>query len=461
MENNIIIVQELINSFKSINLENIINSITKYQDKISNIHIPEDKAFAVNLEDFQSSENDIYKELLNLVNPINKIKTITFKDFEDYFNVRTKDFLSNNKDNSIELLDYHYYGNLKDGIKEGLGLYLEKSYKYFGKWKDNKEYGEGSILNYEPYKEFFSGHFQEADGKYEFKGFSIIFNDSSIKVFHGDLTNRGEHSKGVYVTYSLDDCSIKMYQGEQINYAKEGDGIELALNDIKNKEEFEVYKGHYISNKKRGIFKAYKYDHYLLSVNFIDELTIQTTDELNILKFKDQTTSSSSYFYGRIHINRKEDGKLVVSVQKGIYYYNNHSIYKGFFESQHGISVKNEKGEFYSIKDNHMCKYEGNFINDELNNGKLFCIEKDKKLLFDGDFLHNMLDNGVYYYNNGIYSGSFKNNLREGHGKYTYNNNEIYEGKWKNNLKEGKGNYQKHPKGPFILFEWKDDKIIK
>ena len=42
-------------------------------------------------------------------------------------------------------------------------------------------------------------------------------------------------------------------------------------------------------------------------------------------------------------------------------------------------------------------------------------------------------------YNNGEYSGEFKEGKREGQGKYTWKTNSIYEGQFKNDNFDGKG----------------------
>ena len=62
-------------------------------------------------------------------------------------------------------------------------------------------------------------------------------------------------------------------------------------------------------------------------------------------------------------------------------------------------------------------------------------------------------------YRNDIYEGEFKNDLREGYGKYIYKDGSYYIGEWKKNLKNGKGilyynNNKKKYEGNF-----KDDKF--
>lgn len=44
-------------------------------------------------------------------------------------------------------------------------------------------------------------------------------------------------------------------------------------------------------------------------------------------------------------------------------------------------------------------------------------------------------------YSNDTDLGDWSENVREGHGTYTYPNNDTYAGEWKNHLRHGKGTY--------------------
>ena len=68
---------------------------------------------------------------------------------------------------------------------------------------------------------------------------------------------------------------------------------------------------------------------------------------------------------------------------------------------------------------------------------------------------------GKFYYNDGgIYYSEFKNGLREGKRILYYNNGDRYDAVWKNNLKEGSGIF-------FLLIEitkldtiWTEIKLV-
>ena len=85
--------------------------------------------------------------------------------------------------------------------------------------------------------------------------------------------------------------------------------------------------------------------------------------------------------------------------------------------------------------------YEGQLKNDlRHGRGKMTWKDGDK---YDGDWKNGKFEgNGKYFYNNGDrYEGEFKNDTCEGKGIYYYENGDIYEGEFKNWKSEGKGTY--------------------
>jgi hypothetical protein len=65
-------------------------------------------------------------------------------------------------------------------------------------------------------------------------------------------------------------------------------------------------------------------------------------------------------------------------------------------------------------------------------------VEGDLFILNEGDWKDNNKEGrGKYVYANGAaYEGDFKNGNMEGQGKYIHGNGDVYEGHWKNNKKE-------------------------
>jgi len=463
MENIKINVEELINSLKSTNLHDVINSLSEYYNKFSSFVIPENKFFSISVEEFDSSENYVRIQVKTFLQPFLKIKSMNFKQLEAYFEEKTKSFIEENKEKHFKGNDFSYYGHISDaGLKEGQGLYEESnSYRYFGGWKDNKECGNGLIINKDQKFELYIGEFNESYNNNEFKGFSILFDNSFISIFLGNSINKGESMDGLNLRYNKDNNSLDIYQGVQKNFKKDGLGILLKIYNIDNTIDFEVYYGHFRFNDKKGKFKVFKPDHHLLWIDFQDNNTISQTDEMNILKYKNKS-GPSSFFFGQIEILNINNEISTMKKGKGTLFYNNNRLYKGFFNTNDEKSFKDSTGEFYIISgNNEIYQYVGKFVNDEINQGKIYRIkEKESNLIFEGQFENNQLIEGTYYYDNGEYKGTFKNNQREGKGKYIYKNKAIYDGEWFNNLREGIGFYQELPDGPNNKYKWRNDKIV-
>jgi hypothetical protein len=309
-------------------------------------------------------------------------------------------------------------------------------------------------------KEFFSGEFQETNNRYEFKGFSILFENSLIYINQGKLINRGEFMDGVTISYNIESNSLNIFQGSQKNFKKEGEGILLIFPNINNTEEFEVFYGLFPFNCYKGKFKVFKPDHHLLCVDFNDGNNISQTDEMNILKYKNKE-GPSSFYYGQIQIVTRNNEIHVLKKGKGTLFYNNNRLYKGSFNTNDENSIKDSEGEYYIINGNESYKYIGKFVDDQIIQGKIHRIkEKESNVIFEGKFENNQIKEGTYKYDNGEYKGTFKKNNREGHGKYIYRDIAIYEGNWVNDLREGIGFYQELPNGPNNKYEWKKDKIF-
>jgi hypothetical protein len=61
------------------------------------------------------------------------------------------------------------------------------------------------------------------------------------------------------------------------------------------------------------------------------------------------------------------------------------------------------------------------------------------------------------YADGNIYEGEWKDDKRNGRGKYTKVNGNVYEGEWKDDKRSGRGKYTK-ANGKIYEGEWKDDK---
>lgn len=57
---------------------------------------------------------------------------------------------------------------------------------------------------------------------------------------------------------------------------------------------------------------------------------------------------------------------------------------------------------------------------------------------------------GTKNYQTGTYTGSWKNGLRHGHGKYVWNNGDMYDGQWSEDDRNGFGTYTWHDGSKYV-----------
>ena len=171
-----------------------------------------------------------------------------------------------------------------------------------------------------------------------------------------------------------------------------------------------------------------------------------------LLHYKD-----NCYYLGLI--NKNNNNKELF----GTYYYNDGSIYKGFFEND------KLKGRGRLILINRYI-YEGDFDEGLFNGyGKLYTINGIK---YEGNWKNDMQDGfGVEKYSDGsCYSGTFHKGIKQGKGKFLFKNGDTYEGDFENDEMTGWGLYKKkdgkiyngmvkkHIMEGIGVFIWKDNK---
>ena len=126
------------------------------------------------------------------------------------------------------------------------------------------------------------------------------------------------------------------------------------------------------------------------------------------------------------------------------FYYENGDLYIGGFKN----GEKNGIGSIY------MAKFEGHFLNDEYESGKLYSENRE---YYNGPFKNGKKEGkGVEYYKDGKikYEGKFLDGKYEDdNGKYYYETGEIYTGQFKNGKIFGIGNKTKDNK---VIHELKD-----
>ena len=134
-----------------------------------------------------------------------------------------------------------------------------------------------------------------------------------------------------------------------------------------------------------------------------------------------------------------KDGTIYKSIWKdgiisdyGKIFYSDGRKYDGYI---HKFS-KEKKG---SLKNSNGDLFEGDFIDDSMNFGKLSIHNGDNYI---GYFKDNKFSGyGKYIYKNlgEVYEGQFNNGKKQGIGKYFYRNGDIYEGYWFDDMRNGYG----------------------
>jgi len=113
------------------------------------------------------------------------------------------------------------------------------------------------------------------------------------------------------------------------------------------------------------------------------------------------------------------------------------------------------------------CKYSGDLANG-LQHGK-GKMEFENYDLYDGDWVEGKMEGyGTYRfydkrkdgYSKKQYEGHFRNNVREGIGRMTYENGDVYVGQWQNDCRTGEGVCYFH-NGDIFQGIWKFDKMVR
>lgn len=163
---------------------------------------------------------------------------------------------------------------------------------------------------------------------------------------------------------------------------------------------------------------------------FIKKIKSQNVITRKLLHFKD-----GSYYNG--YVNLKTNTRELF----GKYYYENGSIYEGFFQ----YDKMKGRGRLYCINN---YVYEGEFDENLFNGfGKLYALNG---LIYEGNWKNNLQDGyGIEHYSDGSsYSGLYKKGLKNGNGRFTWRNGDCYEGEFYQDEMTGWG-----------MFKWKDGRI--
>ena len=258
-----------------------------------------------------------------------------------------------------------YITNMISDIKKYNNIGNEKEIIYYGEFKNGKKNGNG-VMFYKHYKEIYEGPFlndqPEGNGKYI---------DEKGNQFLGEF-KKGKKNGNFIV---INKCGEIIYEGDFVNDMMEGFGKYI-------NEKKEIYLGEFIKGKKYGKGALYSENNKIIYEGnfFDDEPDYHGFYELKENTYylgeeKDGLPNGKGNLYDKETNEEIYDGEFMNGKFEGFGIlndkYNKNS--KGKYEGQFHKGLKHGKGVFYFYEDNNYLRYEGNFINDYFEGrGKLF-----------------------------------------------------------------------------------------
>ena len=384
--------------------------------------------------------------LLNLLNHIDLCK-------KDHLEKMPDVVLKEYEDDSV------YLGMINENNKRsGIGYFAEhdKSYIFFGDWKEDFHQKGILILAKERVIEIFIGTFElEEDVIFNFDGFflPVLSNpeehneNNSLSFAYGKFINHRKTVEGVMVYSCNSSKDFDVYIGKLTEF-KKNDENGILINYFNN--ESIIYKGQFVSDSKLNDGVMLKPHSYLFELKYSKDGTLSESKSV-FLKLNDE-----SIFNGKIVLQGANTLNLGSS---GIVLFKNNHIYIGSFlkGKKHGNGEYMIRNESNSI----LFMYIAEFIDDKIANGKIFKLNDNINFtVYEGGFNDNLPSQGKYYYeNNECYEGEFWNNMRQGKGRYDYLDKCYYEGEWKNNNKHGRGLYVDNENNAFES-NWNNNNFI-
>ena len=213
---------------------------------------------------------------------------------------------------------------------------------------------------------------------------------------------------------------------------------EIALNN-KEIKVIEKYIG-YDKNINIDINNLNKTNNSNVDKNEFKYIDLDDTNKIQEEKFKD--IKELIYIVYDVYKNYQNNYYMAINLFNLIISCYNNKEFKNDLEKE---GFKKEGFEkLMKIKNE---KYENTFekeLKSILNecNTKIEKLSQkfNKEIVYKGNtIIKKVIFEKLKQYKDGIYIGEFKNEMRDGRGKFIYKNGDIYEGDWKNDKKEGKG----------------------
>ena len=219
MENSIETAINISNKIYSTNRDALLEFVTDLKEILCNIK---------NERTFKKMENVIVN-LNKFINEYKKKVNLLQKTLNDLTNKKKP------KQKDIEKYNYgKYIGEMKDGEREGKGMYFFKDGDvYDGEWKNGDMHGKG--IYYYVNGEVYEGEWK--NGKMEGKGIYYYLNGD---IYDGYFYNNSRQGKGVY--YYIDGSR---YEGDWKKGRRHGEGIKYYIDGDRK-------MGNYINGEPKG-----------------------------------------------------------------------------------------------------------------------------------------------------------------------------------------------------------------
>lgn len=291
-------------------------------------------------------------------------------------------------------------------------VYTYTDGSYTGKWRNNKPCGYGTLT-------FNNGEVYEGewkDGKANGQG-TLTWGDGRIYV--GEWKNNRKDGEGKW-TFSNGD----VYEGEFKDGKISGQGVYKWTDGA-------IYDGEWKDGLKNGQGKYTQANGNVYKGGWKDD----KMDGQGKCTFAD-----GEIYEGEVKGN-KYDGQ-------GKYTYANGDVYEGEWKD----NLRNGQGK-YTYADGRVVT--GIWKDDKLIEETTVATNTSKESTETTATTSDVIMVTDQPYNNGKYTGEWKNDKPNGQGKMTYSNGDVYEGEWKDGNGTGYGVY-KWASGAFYEGEWKD-----
>lgn len=309
-----------------------------------------------------------------------------------------------------------YMGMIKNGVREGQGLYYFSHQEvYGGDWKNDRFDGNGVYI-------YDNGDIYEGSLQMGLKEGKGIYHYANGNKYDGDWSNNMKNGFGVFYINTQE-----KFEGFWADNEKSGPGVYYFSTGDK-------FEGSWSKGKKSGKGLVYFCDSSVFE-GFWEENQPQGHGVLHY-------TNGDSY-----------EGSFLCGIKEGqgVYRHGTGCCYEGCWTNDE----RTGKGTLvYANGD----RYQGEMLSGSRDGYGVYCYKTGER--YEGNWKEDkrcgkgrLIIGGDSYY-----EGEWVQGKRDGSGLIVYANGEKYEGGWKWDRKEGKGIYW-WKNGSVYNGNWKDDKM--